>query len=140
MASTDKLSAQKIAKITPQITVESSINLINRNREVGQSLVAGFCRSIVPLFQALRITWKYSPDIILCNGPGSCIPIVFSAILMRIFLFRVKPVVIYIESFCRTQSLSITGKILYFFVDRFLVQWPSLANKFKRAEFVGQLC
>lgn len=38
------------------------------------------------------------------------------------------PQLIYIESFARVQRLSLSGKILHHFVDRFLVQWPALAD------------
>lgn len=47
--------------------------------------------------------------------------------------------IIYIESFARVESLSVTGKLLYPFVDRFLVQWPQLSNIFDKAEYKGIL-
>ncbi|KAI8084320.1 oligosaccharide biosynthesis protein Alg14 like-domain-containing protein [Gilbertella persicaria] len=47
--------------------------------------------------------------------------------------------IIYIESFARVSSLSLTGKLLYPFVDRFLVQWPELSDRFERAEYKGIL-
>lgn len=46
---------------------------------------------------------------------------------------------IYVESFARVKSLSLSGRILYPVVDRFLVQWPLLKEKYSRAEFKGVL-
>lgn len=46
---------------------------------------------------------------------------------------------IYVESFARVKSLSLSGRILYLVVDRFLVQWPLLKEKYSRAEFKGVL-
>ncbi|KAJ3661263.1 hypothetical protein Zmor_005667 [Zophobas morio] len=39
----------------------------------------------------------------------------------------------------RTQTFSLSGKILMYFADNFLVQWPSLKQRLKRAEYIGQL-
>jgi len=46
---------------------------------------------------------------------------------------------IYVESFARVKSLSLSGKILYWLVDRFIVQWPGLSERYKRAEYHGIL-
>jgi len=62
---------------------------------------------------------------LLCNGPGTCVPLCFAAFLARVLLFRPCSVV-FIESFCRVQSLSLSGLLLYPFVDEFVVQWPQL--------------
>ena len=45
---------------------------------------------------------------------------------------------IYIVSWCRVKTKSGTGKILYYYSDVFLVQWPELLKKFgKRAMYKG---
>lgn len=46
---------------------------------------------------------------------------------------------IYVESFARVKSLSLSGRMLYAFVDRFIVQWPGLVQKYPRAEYHGVL-
>jgi beta-1,4-N-acetylglucosaminyltransferase len=43
----------------------------------------------------------------------------------------------YVESFARVRSLSLTGKILRFFVDKFIVQWNE--NVVRGAHFQGWL-
>lgn len=37
--------------------------------------------------------------------------------------------VVFVESLCRVQSLSLTGRILYYLADRFVVQWPGLVDR-----------
>jgi len=61
------------------------------------------------------------------------------AVYINKFLGLAAPRVIYIESFARVEALSLSGKLLYPFVDRFIVQWQQLAEKAKRAEFHGLL-
>lgn len=61
-------------------------------------------------------------------------------ILKRKFLFLRKPVsIIFIESWCRVKYLSLTGKILYFLVDRVIVHWQELAIKYKKCQYLGNI-
>lgn len=46
---------------------------------------------------------------------------------------------VYCESFTCVSHLSVSGKLLYPFVDLFLVQWSDLLLKYKRAKYVGRL-
>jgi len=58
------------------------------------------------------------------------VPLCFAAFVRRVFLFRPCSIV-FIESFCRVQSLSLSGLLLYPIVDQFVVQWPQLARSQK---------
>ena len=51
-----------------------------------------------------------------------------------------RPVLVFVESFCRVKSLSLSGRLLYLLVDRFVVQWPQLAERYPRAEYLGKIC
>lgn len=51
----------------------------------------------------------------------------------QIVLFRPCSLV-FIESFCRVESLSLSGLMLYPLVDEFVVQWPELAHAPTTAE------
>lgn len=48
--------------------------------------------------------------------------------------------IVFVESFCRTQTLSLSGKILYPFASRFFVQWPQLQKEYPASTFIGFLC
>lgn len=105
---------------------------------------------------------------ILCNGPGTCVPLCSAAFLFKVaitthirrlqhallsassltvaadshslarllclppifssqvLLFRPCSLV-FVESFCRVESVSLSGRLLYPVVDEFVVQWPQLA-------------
>lgn len=45
--------------------------------------------------------------------------------LLGLFSFRS----VFVESFCRTQTLSLAGRLLYPVVDTFVVQWPGLVRR-----------
>lgn len=68
------------------------------------------------------------PSKIVCNGPGLCFVVACCAKLMRFFLIGSLPkvLVVYIESVARVKTLSLTGKLMRYVADRFIVQWPEL--------------
>ena len=47
--------------------------------------------------------------------------------------------VVYIESICRVETLSLSAKILYYFADQILVQWKQLEAKYPRTLYRGRL-
>lgn len=103
------------------------------------------------------------PDMILTNGPGTGVCVIVAARLLRIIDEVLSPIIdarqpthephshwsrckmrtIFIESWARVTTLSLSGKILLPLVDRFLVQWEGLAGYSGRmggkTEYVGTL-
>jgi len=61
------------------------------------------------------------------------------AVYLNKLLGLPSPKLIYVESFARVKRLSLSGKILKPFVDRFVVQWPDLTKENSRAEYKGRL-
>ncbi|KAE8254879.1 hypothetical protein A4X13_0g3239 [Tilletia indica] len=62
-------------------------------------------------------------DLLLLNGPGTCVPLVL-AVYIRKMLGLHSPHMMYVESFARVRSLSLSAKLLRGLVDTFVVQWP----------------
>ncbi|XP_078018911.1 UDP-N-acetylglucosamine transferase subunit ALG14 isoform X3 [Epinephelus lanceolatus] len=75
---------------------------------------------------------------VLCNGPGTCIPLCVAGLLLGILGMK-KVLIVYVESICRVQTLSLTGKILYPISDYFFVQWPCLRDKYPKSIFLGRI-
>jgi len=85
------------------------------------------------VFQSLRVFLKERPDVILTTGAGVVVPF---CLLGRMFGKRV----VYVESFCRIEEPSLTGKIMYHLASVFLVQWEELLEKYgKKAQMWGRL-
>jgi beta-1,4-N-acetylglucosaminyltransferase len=119
-------------------TLNVSYYSIPRSREVGQSYFTSIFTTLYSIVHAFQIIYLIRPQLILCNGPGTCLPLVIIALFYRALIFRPCKI-IFLESFCRVVSLSLCGKLLYFCVDRFIVQWPQLAKKYRLAEYIGRL-
>jgi len=84
------------------------------------------------LFMAIKIIRKEKPDAIMSTGAGIAVPF-----LLIGKLFGKKT--LYLESITRNEELSLSGRLVYPFVDKLLVQWPQLAEKYKKTEFEGRI-
>ena len=82
------------------------------------------------------VTVRFSISIVLLASAGTCVPIVFVAFLYKL-LGILDVDIVFVESFCRVQKLSLTGKLLYPIADKFIVQWPQLLRLYGRAEYLG---
>ncbi|KAJ1632510.1 asparagine-linked glycosylation 14-like protein [Pavlovales sp. CCMP2436] len=118
-----------------------SFHTITRSREVGQSYVTSLFSTLHAMMHALRTVFSCRPDLILCNGPGTCLPI--CAIAFVATSFAPWPIrIVYVESVARVRSLSLTGRIIWKLglADAFFVQWPELVERYPGCKFMGRLC
>lgn len=139
-------SAVEIVPQAPYRLVE-----LPRARKVAQSYLSAVGTT---LYSLLVTFWKLAaeplvkgdlkrvPDLLIVNGPGTCVVVVLVYRLLKVsgnllrravrrlanselqLLGQRSPQIIYVESFARVSSLSLSGKILKNVVDEFIVQWP----------------
>eukprot|EP00123_Amoebidium_parasiticum_P000185 comp104524_c0_seq1/m.48769 comp104524_c0_seq1/g.48769 ORF comp104524_c0_seq1/g.48769 comp104524_c0_seq1/m.48769 type:complete len:221 (-) comp104524_c0_seq1:170-832(-) len=143
LAETDQMSEVKArhleAKLNPAGD-QYTFRRIPRSREVGQSYVTSVLTTLRSQLSCLPLMLRLRPDLVMVNGPGTCVPICVLAILFR--ALYIKPCrVLYVESVARVETLSLTGRILYHarLADDFIVQWPQLVEKYPRAVYLGRL-
>lgn len=113
---------------------------IYRSREVGQSYITSVMTTTLATCHGLWLVFGIRPDIILCNGPGTCIPLCLAGFLLKVVGVR-WAVIVYVESIARVRHLSLSALILYKLklADKIYVQWPQLQEKYPCCEFVGRL-
>ncbi|BGP39218.1 UDP-N-acetylglucosamine transferase subunit [Rhodotorula kratochvilovae] len=141
ISSGDALSEAKALQLEQSIAAgEFRILRIPRARRVYQSYLTSpfttlyslaYCLwhiTLAPLLSPRRVF----ADLVLLNGPGSCVPITCAAFLPRLLALP-SPALVYIESLARTRRLSLSARLVRPLVDRFFVQWESL-----RDELVGR--
>lgn len=126
-AQTDKMSPVKLEEMEKNGKDPVTVLALFRSREVGQSYLTSIATTLIALFYAINLLLSENPDLILCNGPGTGVPLCLGAFILKIFFLN-KSKIIFVESFCRVKTLSLTGKILYFIADHLIVQWPGLCN------------
>jgi UDP-N-acetylglucosamine:LPS N-acetylglucosamine transferase len=85
------------------------------------------------IFHSLYLFIKERPDVVITTGAGMAVPLSIIAKLVGKKL-------VFIESFCRTRSPSISGRLLYWFSNKFYVQWEQNLRYYgKKAEFFGSI-
>lgn len=91
-------------------------------------------RSAKNLLLNLPLAWRTirarRPDAILSTGAGIAVPFFIAGKLLGVRL-------VYVESVTRTESISLSGRLLYPLADRFFAQWPDAARRLRRAEYAG---
>lgn len=113
--------------------------VVPRAREVGESIISSCISTLKTLFSTVRVLITYNPGILLVNGPATAAVFGMVSFGGRVLgLSRTR--IVYIESFARVSSLSLSGRICYSFADRFVVQWPQLAEQWELAEYYGRVC
>lgn len=79
---------------------------------------------------SIKIFVKEKPDAIISTGALATIPMCLIA-----KLFRKK--LIFIESFAKVTSPTLTGKLIYKFADQFYVQWKEMLDIYPNAIYKG---
>ena len=108
----------------------------NKLRRLGEGYVVGECnrqhpiRVIAVMLRCLRIILREKPDVVISTGAA--------AGCMLCFLGKIIGAkVVWIDSITNVERISLSGRMVRCLADLFLVQWPELAERYEKVEFVG---
>lgn len=87
-------------------------------------------KMIVNFFESFKIFFKEKPDLVISTGALATVPI---CILAKVFRKKL----IFIESFAKVTSPTLTGKLMYRFADQFYVQWEEMLKIYPKAIYKG---
>ena len=108
----------------------------NELSKSGKVYVVGECnrqhplRVIKVLLRCVRIIFREKPHVVISTGAAVGCITCFMAKL-------VSAKVIWIESITNVERLSLSGRMVRYIADLFLVQWSHLADQYKSAEYIG---
>lgn len=100
------------------------LNQVNRN----EAKCIGYM--LINSMKTLKIFFREKPDVIISTGALATIPM---CLLAKIFNKKL----IFIESFAKIKSPTLTGKFVYKFADQFYVQWEEMKKIYPDAIFKG---
>lgn len=83
-------------------------------------------------FKSLFILIGYNPKYIISTGAGTALPMCY---LGKLFGKKI----IYIESFARRTSKSLSGKLIYPIANLFIVQWEEMLKFYPKAKYFGTI-
>lgn len=87
---------------------------------------------IINCFLALKIIIQFKPDLIITTGSHTAVPFCY---LGKIF----KSKVIFILSFCRTDSRAKSADMIYPISDLFFIQWKEMQKYYKKGIYAGPI-
>lgn len=110
---------------------------IYRSRNVGQSFFTSIFTTLFSMMQSVIVILKTRPNLIVTNGPGVALPLVYIGYILHKLLILAEFKILFIESYCRTKSLSLAGKLIQPIADRFIVLWEQLQSN--KREYLGKI-
>jgi UDP-N-acetylglucosamine:LPS N-acetylglucosamine transferase len=87
-------------------------------------------KAIINTLKSINIFLKERPDVVISTGVLATIPM---CLIAKMFGKKL----IYIESFAKINSPTLTGKLLYKFADQFYIQWEELRKFYPNAIYKG---
>lgn len=142
----DEASKSKFNNCIKQMDCKRKYYNFKKAREVNSGILNSIQTIVLTLLTSLKhiITIKWhmlgKPHLVLLNGPGTCCIITVWCKLIDLFFLFTSSNIVYIESLARISTLSLTGKILYYLTDEFIVQWEELKiREAPEAKFFGIL-
>jgi beta-1,4-N-acetylglucosaminyltransferase len=128
------------------VTGKWDVAMVPRARRIHQPLYTAPISSLLCLVGSLTALSEAArtsiaapaeyPDLIVTNGPATAVIVIFASIMLKFLGLapRRKMKVVYVESWARVDTLSLSGKILLRMgiCDDFLVQWEVLEKKINR--------
>lgn len=137
-ADSDRNSQNKVIEFEAKSSDYKFIKIF-RSRNVGQSYFSSIFTTLQAIVACIPMVYREKPDLVMCNGPGTCVPVCLISFLLRVFYIKTNCRIVFIESFCRVKSLSLTGRILIWFADLFVVHWDEQRKYSKKIECFGRL-
>jgi len=105
-------------------------------QQSGKVYVVGECnrqhplRVMAVLIRCMRIVLREKPEVVISTGAASgCIMCILGKLLSA--------KVIWIDSITNVERLSLSGRLVRYFANLVLVQWPDLVEKNTKVEYFG---
>ena len=145
-----KSTEDKIDKIYGSYTIWT----VPRARNIHQPLVTAPFSCMRTLIFSLRLlsgssptdlppSVPLAPNLILANGPATSAIVIFAQLILRFLDFggangHERTRIVFVESFARVRTLSLSAKCVAWCVDRLVVQWKELKGfAGGKAEYAG---
>lgn len=110
----------------------TDLDHIMKNRTLFITHAERNLKQFLNIFEAFMIMMKLRPKVIFSLGAA---PALVFCIIGKFFGVKT----IFVESFSRVSTPSLTGRLIYYFADDFYIQWPKLKKFFPKAKDYGGL-
>ena len=116
--------------ITTSDTVREKLQVYRKVYVVGESNRQHPIRVVSVLLRCIKVVFTERPDVLISTGA--------SAGCMACFLGKLYGArVVWIDSITNVERISLSGRMVRYIADLFLVQWAELAKKYSNVEYSG---
>ena len=115
--------------VTTTDVVRNQLETCNRVYVVGECNREHPWRVLRVLLRCIKIAIREKPDVVISTGAAAGCILCFLVKLMG-------GKVVWIDSITNVDRVSLSGKMVRYIADLFLVQWPDLAEKYN-VEYAG---
>ena len=129
LAAEDKLSQGQIRLAGPVYRIQRPRSKVEGRTD---SLPVAAWRTVRGLAQLWPIMRAVRPQAVLANGPAVAVPAVLLGKLAGASI-------LWLETASRVYSLSASARLVYPLADLFIVQWPQLRQRYRKALYAGRL-
>lgn len=118
------------------VTEKTGYSVIKNDRkiyylkQVNRHEITWLFKMIVNSVKSFNIFIHEKPDVVISTGALATIPM---CVLAKVFRRKI----IFLESFAKVTSPTMTGKVIYKFADQFYIQWESMKEYYPNAIFKG---
>jgi UDP-N-acetylglucosamine:LPS N-acetylglucosamine transferase len=82
------------------------------------------------LWRSFKIIYRERPDVVISTGATVGCVVCF---LGKLFSAKV----IWIDSITNVERISLSGRMVRYIADLFLVQWPEFTKQYDNIEYIG---
>ncbi len=107
-------------------------HFVKRPRISDEGYAWYFLKTLLCFLQSLRVVVREWPAAVVSCGPSTAVPVMYAGKLLG-------RKIIFIESWSKISTKSITGKLVYPIADLFFVQWEEQLKLYPKATFRGRL-
>lgn len=126
----DKYDSFIVTEKTNYSAVKDNKKSIYYLKQVNRSEIMFMFKMFYNFFASLYIFLKERPNFIISTGALATIPM---CVIAKAF----KKKVVFLESFAKVNSPTLTGKLIYKFADQFYVQWEEMLKFYPKAIYKG---
>lgn len=112
--------------------------LRNKLEKFGKVYIVGECNRLLPfrviqaLMRCTNVILQERPDVVISTGAAvGCMMCLLAKLLGA--------KVIWIDSMTNLERISLSGRMVRYIADLFLVQWPELTEQYNNVEYTGAI-
>jgi len=122
----------------PSFCITTQQILKEKYEQIARTYIIGECnrRELWNVFRIMAFAFRCHrnerPDALITTGS---LPLAIVALMFKLMGTRI----IWIDSIAQVDKPSLSGRLVYLFADLFIVQWPNLLKRYRKAIYRGQL-